>query len=161
MNQNYDKFLVEDSRFNPPIDTGSFKTGAKISQKRFKLMLFVLITLVIATFKLFYDLTRIDTINTKYNLEVSHQTAASQYLKLKTKSEMISTEIKEGQLQSFIKLSPFDLMEYAIDKNKAISRFCPSSNDQLLFKFPVSHWRLFLYSSLKTESIIFKCKINT
>lgn len=163
MNRNYlkhSKFLVEESRFNPSFEQNNFKAGAKISQKRFKLMLLVLITLVIATFKLFYDLTRIDLINTQFNFDISHQTATSEYLKRKTNLQMISTEIKEGQLHSFIKLSPFELMEYAIDKNKAIIKFCPSGNDKLLFKFPVSQWQIFLYSRLKEESIHFKCIKN-
>jgi len=160
MNQNYfkhNKFLVEGDRFNPAIVSGNFKTGAKLSQKRFKLMLFVLIVLVIATFKLFYDLTRIDSINTQFNFDISHQTAASEYLKRKINLQTISTEIKEGQLHSFIKLPPFELVEYAVDINKAVSKFCPSTNDKLLFKFPTSQWQFFLYSRIKTESLSFKC----
>jgi len=160
MNQNYfkhNKFLAEGERFNPAIVNGNFKTGAKLNQKRFKLMLFVLIVLVIATFKLFYDLTRIDSINTQFNFDISHQTTASEYLKRKINLQTISTEIKEDQLHSFIKLPPFELVEYAIDKNKAVIKFCPSGNDKLLFKFPVSQWQIFLYSRQKTEYIHFKC----
>jgi len=160
MNRNYlkhSKFLVEESRFNPSFEQNNFKTGAKISQKRFKLMLFIFITLVIATFKLFYDLTRIDLIKTQFNFDISHQTAASEYLKRKTNLQIISTEIKEGQLHSFIKLPPFELVEYAVDINKAVSKFCPSTNDKLSFKFPTSQWQFFLYSRIKTESLSFKC----
>jgi hypothetical protein len=163
MNRNYlkhSKFLVEESRFNPSFEQNNFKTGAKISQKRFKLMLFVLITLVIATFKLFYDLTRIDSINTPFNFDMSHQNKATKYLKRKTNLQTISTDIKEGQLHSFIKLPPFELVEYAVDINKAFIKFCPSRNDKLVFKFPISQWQVFLYSRLKEESIFLKCIKN-
>ena len=160
MSQNYFKhnnFLVKSDRINPPIVNGNFKSGAKLSQKRFKLMLFVLIVLVIATFKLFYDLTRIDSINTQFNFDISHQNTATKYLKRKTNLQTISTEIKEGQLHSFIKLPPFNLVEYAVDINKVVSKFCPTTNDKLSFKFPTSQWQFFLYSRIKTESLSFKC----
>ena len=160
MSQNYFKhnnFLVKSDRINPPIVNGNFKSGAKLSQKRFKWMLFVLIVLVIATFKLFYDLTRIDPINAQFNFDISHQNTATKFLKRKTNLQTISAEIKEGQLHSYIKLPPFELVEYAVDINKAIAKFCPSKNDKLGFKFPTSHWQVFIYSRLKTDSLSFEC----
>ncbi|MBU2968164.1 hypothetical protein KO527_02185 [Pseudoalteromonas sp. C2R02] len=160
MSQNYFKhnnFLVKSDRLNPPIVSGNFKSGAELSQKRFKLMLFVLIVLVIATFKLFYDLTRIDSINTQFKFDISHQNIATKYLKRNSNLQTISTEIKQGQLHSFVKLPPFELVEYAIDINKAIAKFCPSKNDKLGFKFPTSQWQIFIYSRLKTDSLSFEC----
>ncbi|SFC60791.1 hypothetical protein [Pseudoalteromonas denitrificans] len=160
MRQDYLKqtqLLLESGILDASHNKGCAKPVTSVSNARFILMLLVFILLIVATFHQLVVLAGPINKNDIIQLDNSHKLAATKQLKLTNKSSLVYSEIGENEIHTYIKVSPFHLMEYLLNKGLATQNICPSVEELNVSKIPVNQWVIHLYSKSKSKNVRINC----